>query len=140
MHPESWQLRLQILVLLILIEISSDRALHLLSDVSFYYVLCVLFNIITFLTLICMPYSQLTGDMAQLIAYQLIIQVGGWILWVFKVQPRYYNLCIHIIVPITFIRLFWIHKNDGLHKKNPYRFLVHRGHRLGSIFTFGVFK
>jgi hypothetical protein len=132
--------RALILVLLLAIEFISGLVLATSIDSSYYYVVCVLFNLITFLVVVSMRYTRLTGDMAILTAIQLGMQVGGWFLWVLKYPPSYYNACIHIIVPLTFFRLLWATSDDGYNKKNPYRLLVSRGISVGAFFTFGVFK
>jgi hypothetical protein len=126
-----WHIKWEVLLLISMVEFVSDKALKYITADDFYFVTCVIFNLITLVILAIMQKNRLVRDVAVLTFIQMLIQIGGWVAYSFYMPPRAYNLCIHGIVFITYIRIFLPIKYDGLHKNTRSNRLVHRSHRLG---------
>jgi len=126
-----WHIKWEVLFLVSVIELVSDKVLKYITADDFYFVTCVIFNLLTLVILAMMQKNRLVRDVAVLTFVQMMIQISGWVAYSFYYPPAAYNLCIHGIMFITYIRIFLPTKYDGIHKNTRSNRLVHRGHRLG---------
>ena len=131
MRKSDWIIKWEVLLLVSAVEFISDKVLKHITADDFYFVTCVIFNLITLGFLVIFQKNKLVRDISILTFIQLLIQIAGWVAYSFYLPPTVYNYSIHIIVFITYLRIFFPIKYDGNYKNTGSDSLVHRGHHVG---------
>lgn len=118
---KNWHDRLKIFLILFWIEGISFSVLPIFPD-DFYFAVCIAFNSISIIAIKkFLEPSILSTDVVRLTIIQMSFQViGGAIYALGKIygwfdhgSPEFYNWSIRVIVPLTFLRLLIVGKNDG---------------------------
>ncbi len=132
--------RLSALFFILFVEASAYFIMPYAPRDELYYAAAGSFNFLTLALLTAIKNNRLQADLMRLTFLQLIIQFMGWVLYSLYMPAHLYNWGIHAIVAATFVRIFWLGRNDGDPAMHSDRRIFHRAFlwRIGD--TRGVHK
>ena len=117
--------RLILFGLLTGVEVISAQLLQFVPRGHLYFAACGLINLVPLWVFTGSPDSGLMVDLAKLTAAQIFIQFIGWVRYTGCHPPDLYNVGIHFIVVVTYLRLLWIGPYDGSFSRHSYWHFLH---------------
>jgi hypothetical protein len=123
--------RLSALFFISAVEVAAYFCMPLAPRNEFYYAIAGGFNFLTLMLITTIKNTRLKIDLMRLTCAQLTIQFVGWAMYSLYMPAHFYNWGIYAMVGITYLRIFWVGRNDGdiavhLDRRLLYRAIVRR--------------
>lgn len=137
----NWRQRWECFFALAFIEFIAWLVLPFAPKNDFYFAICATFNILALLMILSLKKTRLVADLATLTYLQILLQFMGWLRYILYLDPDVYNMSIHSVVPITFIRILFAGDHDRTQRNSarpPGRRVFHRFTGLGEKQARGV--